>query len=87
MTGLNSAIASFNPADSPWSYAADAPNIEYSAKDWFDVSAFIFNEADLRAQSEKFLKLAEVPWYGDRTGDTITQVSRVCAQEPKRSCC
>ncbi|CAO1629769.1 unnamed protein product [Sympodiomycopsis kandeliae] len=73
MTGLNSAVASFHPSDSPYSSAADAATIEYEAKNYFTVQAKLDNDAELKQKADEILKLAELPWFGDRTGDTVTQ--------------
>lgn len=79
MTGLNSAVATFTPSDSPYSFAAQADTMEYVAMGYFDVTGTISQDAaaeqEVRESSQDVLKLAEVPWFGDRTGDTITQVS------------
>lgn len=76
MTGLNSAVGSFTPSDSPWGSAADAPTIEYTTKGYFEVTAQLNDSQSsttASADAGKFLALAELPFFGDKTGDTITQ--------------
>ena len=77
MTGLDSHLTSFEPNTSPLNYPANSSSIEYDAKGFFDVNATLLTDGERRQQiegnAETITKLAEIKWYGDRTGDTITQ--------------